>query len=156
VFEELVGLPLHPLVVHAAVVFVPLLVLASLAYALVPTLRGRLGWVVVALAVVAPASTAVSVLSGNAFRERQALPLEGILADHRDLGTATMWVTIALGVLTLALVWARRSGGSTARTWLAGALTVLVVIAAGAALVLVVLTGDAGSRSHWEPLWPPA
>jgi hypothetical protein len=156
VFEELAGLPLHPLVVHAAVVFVPLLGLAAAGYALVPGLRTRLGWVVVTLAVVAPLAAATSVLSGNAFRERRTLPLEGILADHRDLGLATMWVTIALGVISLALVWARRSAGSPARSWLAGALTVLVVVAAAGALVLVVMTGDAGSRSHWEQFWPPA
>lgn len=156
-FEEIAGLPLHPLAVHAAVVFVPLLVLASLVYALVPKLRAHVGWAAVGLAVVAPIAAVVARQSGEAFLERRQLPLDEGLTDHRDFGTITMWVTIALGVLTLALYLTRRAGGdSTARTWAAGALTVLVVVTAVAAGVYVLLTGDAGSRHLWEPLWPDA
>ena len=35
-FEEFAGIPAHPLLVHAAVVFVPLLALAAVAYAFLP------------------------------------------------------------------------------------------------------------------------
>lgn len=153
-FEGFLGLPLHPLVVHAAVVFVPLLVVASLAYALVPRWRSKVGWAVVALAVIAPLSTFVTRQSGNALANRLYGTVEGDLADHQNYGTITMWVTIALGVLTLALVWARRAaGGSSGPAWLTGALTVLVVLAAAAAAVYVFLAGDLGTRIHWEPIW---
>lgn len=110
-FEEISGLPLHPLAVHGAIVLVPLLVLASLAYALIPQLRTRVGWVAVLLSVAAPVAAVVAKLSGEAFQQRRALPLAGQLADHRDYGTFTMWLTIALGVLTLVLVWVRSRGG---------------------------------------------
>jgi hypothetical protein len=154
VFEEISGLPLHPLAVHGAVVLVPLLVLASLGYALVPRFRARVGWVAVLLSVVAPAAAAVSKLSGDAFQRRLGLPLAGQLADHHDYGTVTMWVTIALGVLTLLLVWFRgRAGQETGWGWLTATLTGLVVLAAGAAAVFVVLAGDLGSRIVWEPIW---
>lgn len=155
-FEEFLGLPLHPLAVHGAVVLVPLLALASLAYALVPRLRARVGWVAVLLSVAAPLAAVTAKLSGEAFQQRRGLPLAGELADHRGLGTTTMWLTIALGVLTLVLVWVRRWDlGSTVRAWLTGGLTVLVVLAAGAAAVYVVRTGDLGSRIVWEPIWAP-
>lgn len=154
-FEEFAGLPLHPLVVHTAVVFVPLLALASLVYALVPPLRARLGWVTVALAVVAPAAAGVAVLSGYGFQERRGLPLEGTLADHRDLGLTTLVIAGVLGVLALALVWWRsRPGGSQMHRWTAGVLSVLVVLAALAALFYVIRVGDVGSRMVWEQLWP--
>lgn len=153
-FEGILGLPLHPLAVHAAVVFVPLLVVASLAYALVPRWRTRVGWAAVILAVIAPITAVVTRQSGNAFADRLTLPVQGDLATHQNYGTITMWVTIALGVLTLALVWSRRAGGgSTGPAWLTGALTVLVVLAAGAAVVYVFLTGDLGSRIVWEETW---
>lgn len=153
-FEEIAGLPLHPLVVHGAVVLVPLLVLASLAYSLVPRLRGRVGWLAVGLAVVAPIAAVVAKLSGDALREGLGLPLQGQVADHRGFGTVTMWATIGLGVLTLVLVWVRRTGdGSRVRSWAAGALTVLVVLAAGVAAVYVFRAGDLGSRMVWEPRW---
>ena len=38
-FEEFQGIPAHPLLLHAAVVFVPLLALATIAYAFVPFVR---------------------------------------------------------------------------------------------------------------------
>ncbi|HEX2356851.1 MAG TPA: hypothetical protein VHI50_10380, partial [Micromonosporaceae bacterium] len=64
-FEEILGVPAHPLLVHAAVVFVPLLIAAALAYALVPALRGRVGWAVALLAVAAPLAAWFATLSGN-------------------------------------------------------------------------------------------
>lgn len=154
-FEEFLGLPLHPLAVHAAVVFVPLMALASLVYALVPRLRARVGWVAVLLAIAAPISAVVARQSGEGFADRRTLPVEGDLATHHEYGTMTMWSSLALGVLTVALYLVRRAGGGApARTWGTGALTVLVVIAAGVSAVYVILAGDLGSRIVWEGIWP--
>ncbi|HEY8473102.1 MAG TPA: DUF2231 domain-containing protein [Natronosporangium sp.] len=151
-FEEFSGLPLHPLVVHAAVVFVPLLVLVALGYALVPRWRAKLGWLAVGLAVIAPLSALVARQSGNALADRlYAGNVQGDLANHQDYGSITMWVSIALGVLTLLLVWLRRS--ASVPSWLTIAVTVLVVVAAGTAVTYVFLAGDLGSRIHWEPVW---
>jgi hypothetical protein len=154
VFEEIAGLPIHPLAVHAAVVFVPLLALVAGAYALVPKLRGRLTWAAVTLAVIAPASAVVTVLSGDSFQQRRGLPLEGALADHRTLGLVTMTVTLVLAAVTLVLVWVRRlgSGSGTAR-WTDRTLTVLLVVAAAVALFSIVRSGDTGARMVWEPIW---
>lgn len=154
-FEEINGLPLHPLVVHASVVLVPLLVIISLAYALVPTWRPKVGWAAIALAVIAPISAVVTRQSGNALADRlYGGNVEGDLADHQRYGTTAMWVSIALGALTLALVWFARS--ASIPRWLTIALSVLVVVAAGAAATYVFLAGDLGSRIHWEPLWQGA
>ncbi len=150
-FEEIAGLPLHPLVVHAAVVFVPLLALVALAYALVPGWRSRTAWAAGTLSVLAPLSTVVAVLSGDAFRQRRGLPLDAALADHRLYGQVAMWVTIGLGVVTLLLVLLTRLGQASA--WLRGALGAVVTLAALAALVAVVLVGDSGARHVWEQIW---
>lgn len=152
-FEEIAGLPIHPLAVHAAVVFVPLLALASMTYALVPKLRSRLAWVAVTLAVLAPVAATTAVLSGNAFQQRRGLPLEGALADHRDLGLTVLFATLAVAVAVLLLVWIRRGDGGRAPGWLAGGLSAVVVVAAVAALVSAVLAGDSGARMVWEQLW---
>lgn len=151
-FDEFLGLPLHPLAVHLAVVFVPLLAVAAAAYALVPRLRAKVDWLAALLAVIAPLSAVVARMSGLGFQERRDLPLQGDLANHENYGTITMWVTIALGVVTLALIWSRRAAGGQSKgwTWLSIALTVLVVAGAVAATVYVVLAGDLGSRMVWE------
>jgi uncharacterized membrane protein len=155
VFEEIAGLPMHPLTVHAAVVFVPLLVLVSLAYALVPRVRPKVAWAAVTLAVVAPVTAAVAALSGDAFQQRRGLPLEGALLDHRNVGYGVLFTTLLLAVATLALVWTRsRNTGSPPPGWLVMALTVVLVIAAVGATVTVVVAGHSGSQIVWEPLWP--
>ncbi|MET8370749.1 hypothetical protein ABZU42_13610, partial [Micromonospora profundi] len=69
-FEEFMGLPAHPLVLHAAVVFVPLLALLTVGYAFVPPIRPHTRWVLGLLAVGAPLSALLAKLSGDAFFDR--------------------------------------------------------------------------------------
>ena len=47
-FDLVAGLPMHPLVVHVAVVILPLSALALIALVLVPRLRRPLGWLTLA------------------------------------------------------------------------------------------------------------
>ncbi|MFC0533754.1 DUF2231 domain-containing protein [Phytohabitans kaempferiae] len=163
-FEELMGIPAHPLLIHAAVVFVPLLALAAVAYAILPFLRPHIRLVLAGLAVVGPISALLAKLSGDAFfermRERDRVTEEfvPVIEQHQDLGTMTMWAAIALGVVTLALVSFVGPGGAAARTAggpggtrvLSVALAVLSVLAAAAALYYVVRTGDSGAKAVWE------
>jgi uncharacterized membrane protein len=150
IFESIFGLPLHPLVIHAAVVFIPLLVLAGLAHALVPGLRGRIGWVAVLLAFLAAGSALLAKLSGDAFRRRidhKHLASPKIFAqidNHRSLGTITLYLTVALAVVVLALVLLRNQSSAVSLVLIV--LTVGLGIAAG---IYVYRTGDAGARIVW-------
>ncbi|MEV4656921.1 DUF2231 domain-containing protein [Micromonospora sp. NPDC049301] len=160
-FEEFMGIPAHPLVLHAAVVFVPLLALLAVAYALVAPVRPHTRWVLALLAVGAPVSALLAKLSGDAFFERmrsanrvtpEFLPK---LEAHQEFGDITLWVTIGLAVVTLALVWfvpprtaeAGATGGSGRALTLS--LQVLSVVAAGVAVYYVVRTGDSGAKAVW-------
>ena len=110
-FDQVNGLPVHALVLHAAVVFVPLLALGAIVYALVGRWRPKIGWAVLLLAVVAPITALVAMLSGNKLHERlldQGLKGRGaeIINDHMGFGTRTFWFSLALGVVTLVLVLA--------------------------------------------------
>jgi len=152
VFEEILGLPLHPLAVHAPIVLVPLLVLTSIGYALVPKKRGHIAWVAAILAVIAPGSAVVAKLSGDAFGERtygEALP--DVVVTHSTYGNRLLWSAIVTGVLTLGLIWARRGeGGTKARTWITGALTILVVAAAVVSAVFIFQVGHSGAEMVWQ------
>jgi uncharacterized membrane protein len=150
VLDTFRGVPIHPLLVHATVVFVPLLILGALAYALVPRIRAKIDWAVLALAVIAPLSAVVSKLSGEALRDR--LVAKGFsgqaLTDidhHSQLGTATMLLSIALGVLALLLVLLRRRPAV-----LSGILVVLTLAVGGATGYAVVMTGDTGAHAAWD------
>ena len=63
--DTVFGVPLHPLVNHAAVVLVPLAVLGTLLITVVPRWRTVYGWLVVALAAVAFATVPVVTRSGR-------------------------------------------------------------------------------------------
>ena len=148
-FDQVNGLPVHVLVVHAAVVFVPLLALSGVLYALVPKLRARLGWVVGLLAVGAPAAALAAMLSGSAFYDRKyaGVPEEAIanVQQHASFGTRTFWFTLGLGVAAGLLVWLT-SRRPLPRAAEAG-LTVAVIALAAVAAFYVFQTGDSGAQS---------
>ena len=154
-FDQINGLPVHVLVLHAAVVFVPLLALGAVVYALVPRWRPRTGWALVLLAIAAPASAWVAKASGTDLYNRlvgQGLsgPGKEILDDHMSFGTRTAWFALALGVVSLvmvALTW-RRGGTRLPLIGELGGAVVLIVLAAFAGYY-VFQTGDSGANAVW-------
>jgi hypothetical protein len=150
VFDQFNGLPMHPLVVHAAVVFVPLLALAALAYAFVPALRARVGWVAALLAVAAPAAAFVSMQSGSAWYETRyaGAPAEATRAvhAHAEFGQMTFFFSLGLGVVTGVLLGLTRGGQRLPKVAELG-LAVVVLGLAIATGYYVFRTGDSGATS---------
>jgi hypothetical protein len=164
VFEEFQGIPMHPLLVHAAVVFLPLQVLAGIAYAVLPNFRRYLGWFVVGVGVAGPAASFVARQSGLALRERlirNGTSDAGVLAQiqqHNDFGDLAFYSSLALGVVMLALVAVqvmrtRRAddgGSSGGLTVLSVILMVATIAAAGVTAYYVFKTGDTGAKMTWN------
>ncbi|MGB7979448.1 MAG: DUF2231 domain-containing protein [Candidatus Nanopelagicales bacterium] len=148
-FDLIDGLPVHVLVVHAAVVLIPLAALGLIAMALSVRLSRHLGWLVVLGAVVATGAAVVAKESGEKFQIRVGAP--GF--DHNRLGDV---LPIFAGVLLLAtlLLWwidrAASSAGARGRRGLRMTVAVLAVIVAAANLVWVYRVGDSGARSVWS------
>ncbi|MBV1849214.1 hypothetical protein [Catellatospora tritici] len=157
-FKELLGLPAHPLLVHAAVIFGPLLVLSVVVYSLIPSVRRFLGWTVVALAIVAPAALWFAKLSGEElFRTLIAknYPQE-ILSQvdkHGDFADVAAWTGTALGVLSLFLVLICTAAGKKPATPGSRSLTygivVISLLVAGVTGYYVFKTGDTGAHIVW-------
>lgn len=167
-WEEFSGLPLHPLAVHAPLVLVPLLIVVAVGYAVIPAIRHRLAWALVALAVLAPVAVLAARLSGDAFRTRLAardqLPTELAVRvdEHAGFSLTLLWLVIALALVSIGMVAlaagmrpragddaepaARRSGAVV--VWGLAAVAVLA-LSAGAGWYLVE-TGDSGARMVWE------
>jgi len=144
------GLPLHPLVVHAAVVFGPLAALAALAYVGLPRYRDLLRWPMLVAVLIATASIWAAYLTGNNFFGSDRFAgVSGELRDniqtHQSYAKTLRWVTSGFAIVAVAAAW-QHSRTGTARTVLGG----LVAVGAVATLVWVVLTGDAGARSVWS------
>jgi uncharacterized membrane protein len=154
VFDRIGGLPVHVLVLHFAVVFVPLLVLGAIVYAVVPRLRPRIGWAVFLLAIIAPICTFVAKQSGAKLYDRlvkQGVSGKGkqMIDDHMGFGTMTFWFTLSLGVVTLIMiVLTLRRSASLPRAADLG-LAVIVVALAAISGYYVFRTGDSGAHAVW-------
>ncbi len=153
-FDQINGLPVHALVLHAAVIFVPLLAAGAVVYALVARWRPKVGWAVALLSVAAPISALVAMLSGEELYNRlleQGLkgPGKEILDDHMGYGGLTWWFSLALGVVSLVMVFltSRRPGSLPRVAEIAGA--VVMVVLAALAGYYVFLTGDSGATAVW-------
>ncbi len=143
---EINGLPAHPLVVHAAVVFGSLAAVTALAYVALPRWRGALRWPMLVMALIGVGSIVAAYFSGNSFfssrpPEIQADPQ---VLSHQHLARQLFWITLGFGVVALAAGWLSRRTGATRVV-----LDVLLAAAAVVVLVWVVRTGDAGARAVW-------
>jgi len=147
-FDLVNGLPIHPLVVHAVVVLLPLAVLGTIAIAVRPAWRTRYGVLVVACAAVATALVPVATSSGEALEKHVGDP-----GKHAALGDQLIWFAIPLLVLATALVWlanrAERGRATPGPRWLPTAVAVLAAVAALASAVQVYRIGDSGARAAW-------
>jgi predicted membrane protein DUF2231 len=147
---EINGLPLHPLIVHAAVIFGPLAAASALAYVGWPKHRDKLRWVTLVLVVIGFGSIWAAYLSGSNFLDNgaQFKNLGGEAKDkiqhHQDLAGVLRWMTTGFAAVTLLAVWQHRREGA-ARYLLGG----LVVVGAALTLVWTVRTGDAGAQAVW-------
>ncbi len=145
---DLLGLPFHPLVVHAAVIFIPLAALGALAVLFSSWVRTRYAGLVVALGALAAISAFAAMLTGPLLAMDLGIAGSPRIARHQLLGTWTPWPTLLAALALPAFLRARRPAdgppGVPARVL--GGLTALGALAA---LVLVGLTGHAGATAVW-------
>ena len=161
-FDEFRGLPVHPLVVHAAVVFVPLAALLGALFVL-PALRLKVRWPLLAVTLAALASVFVSRLSGEELRESlnlQASPAASLIDRHEDLAEQLLYLMLGFTVLVvLAVATTLRRSDDAGRVGVARGriqvgqtvLAVLILIGGVAVTVQTVRTGELGTRAVWNP-----
>lgn len=155
---EINGVPLHPLVIHAVVVFVPLAALSAILFAVVPRWRWLFRWPTAVLAVVAVITTRVAVISGNDLKDDRGLGVLELVQEHEEWADRleiAVWVFAVVALLAWwVLPYAAPLVGSTARTspvaTLTTAVTVVLPVVAAVVLVLAVITGDAGAKAVWK------
>lgn len=158
-FDTILGLPVHSLVVHAVVVLVPLCGVGVVVMAVSRTWRERLRWPVLLVLTFALGSTYVAQKSGEALRDRIQISNPD-LTRHVDLGDKAKYVVFLFWLVTLLwlLLEARRDRavaagtdpGAAGRPGLLKTLAVLSVVGAVGATGWIVWTGHAGSASVWR------
>jgi hypothetical protein len=157
VFDRVLGLPAHPLFIHAAVVLVPLLAVTAVLYAVWPASRRHIRWPMVAFALAAPGAVYFAKESGEAFRTSQrfqSAELQAVISEHEDFADILFYLVLALTVVTLVMAFMLPSArGATSRIKAPVAVHWLVVVAcvvlAGTSLYYCYRTGDTGARMVW-------
>ncbi len=148
-FDLINGIPVHPLVVHAAVVLVPLTALGLIAMAIWPRFSARYGWLVVASGVVAAGSSFAAKESGEVLEGRVGEP--GF--DHAELGDL-MPIFAAVLLIAVVVLWlidrSAPAEGPAPRRGLRITVAIVGVLIALGNLLWVIRVGDSGAKSVWS------
>jgi hypothetical protein len=153
-FGQIHGLPLHPLAVHAAVVFVPLAAFLGVLF-VIPRTRA---WSRIPFAVVSVGgllSVFVARQSGLAFRRDLDIDAQGgavlrLIDKHEHRANWLFIFMIAFAVIALAAFYLSRNPEQFTGA-LEISVSVVVVVAALVVAFQVYLVGDIGSRAVWNP-----
>jgi hypothetical protein len=147
VFGEL---PLHPLLVHATVILVPLAALCLVLSAVWPAARRRLGLLTPLLALAALIAVPITIAAGQWLAER--VPATPLIARHHQFGDSLWPWSLAVFVLA-AVVWAWHRFGAKAsprmRRTAGMALAVVAVAVAIGSVVVIVQIGESGAAAVW-------
>lgn len=149
--EELFGLPAHPLVVHAAVVLLPLAAVATVVCAALPRYRRHFAPVVLVLALAATVAVGLAQGSGEELEHR--VRETELVEDHTSEGeTVLPWaigVSVAAAAVALTPLLTRRRPDLPARTVTSVLLAVSVIAGIGATYT-VIDVGHSGAKATWN------
>jgi 1,4-dihydroxy-2-naphthoate octaprenyltransferase len=146
---EINGLPLHPLVVHAAVVLGPLAALAAIAYVGLPRHRDLFRWVALVTVLLATGAVWAAYLTGNNFYAQGGFDhfsqkIQDRIATHEGYARTLRWITTGFAVVTVLASWLHARTGAARLV-----MGLLVVVGAVLTLAWIALTGEAGARAVW-------
>ena len=148
--NDLNGLPLHPLIVHATVVLVPMAALLVLVSALVPRFRRWSGPLPLIASVIGLVLVPLSTSTGETLERH--VSHSALLEKHTQLADGLLPWMIALTVVAAALYavhWRGTRGGSVMRA-LSVVVTLLVIVASTGTAVQVVRIGHSGAKAAWS------
>ena len=175
--DQVDGLPVHVLLVHAVVVLVPLCAALLVAAACSETVRTRLGVALPALAALCVVLVPVTTEAGEHLE--RLVGSSPLVEAHAELGEGLLPWTVGLLVLSLfvaarsrwlgqkrapqppaesldaptggsTLLAPHRAAQTTALPALRVAVAVLSLLVAAGAVVQVVRTGESGARAVWS------
>lgn len=150
-FDEILGLPAHPLIIHTAVLLTPLLAVLAAVYALAARTRAVLAWAVTTLAVIVPVAVFAARQSGEELKEKRFSSVDGQLGqritEHESFATPLLLSALALGIVSLGLVHVFRAGRFPRPVEATvSALTVVLAVAVG---YYVLRAGHTGATAVW-------
>jgi uncharacterized membrane protein len=144
VFDTIGGLPVHPLVVHAVVVLLPLAALATVAVAARPSWRRFSPGLMVLNGAVMVAAF-VAIRSGEKLENRiEQFSVPPELATHAEWGKRLFLLSVCLFAGAV-VIWLTRN-----RPALATVVAVVALVGGLVAVGVTVYVGHSGATSVWQ------
>jgi hypothetical protein len=144
-FGSVAGLPLHPLVIHASIVLIPLVAIGALVMSYLPSFSRRYGKLILVIALFAQVSLFLAKVTGEAFEEI----LDKDMGNHAELGEIAPFITLPM----VALIYLRwrldRSGATVGSVWVRRLTSLALILASLASIAVIVLVGHSGAQSVW-------
>jgi hypothetical protein len=147
IFDTIAGLPVHALVVHFAVVLIPLAALGLIAEAFVPAWRARFGLVTLGALTVGGGAAVIAVPSGEQLALHVGLPW-----NHAQWADATVAAAAFTWLAALAWLWLehRRTATTSARRVMWTNISrIATIVLSVAALATTVMVGHTGAQAAW-------
>jgi len=171
--DSFFGLPVHPLVVHAAVVLVPLAAIVVAVCAAVPRTRRRLAWPAAVGAAVATLAAVVADQTGESLQAR--VPDTTLIREHATVAklvVLSMVATTGAALLLAYVQWWRADApvapwlrlptglvraarprvlaGVVHQAWLLPAVVALALVMSAGAVVSTAVVGHLGAKAVWS------
>jgi hypothetical protein len=144
-FGSVAGLPLHPLVIHASIVLIPLVAIGALVMSYLPSFSRRYGKMILVIALFAQVSLFLAKVTGEAFEEI----LDKDMGNHAELGEIAPFITLPM-VTLIYLRWRLdRSGATVGSVWVRRLTSLALILASLASIAVIVLVGHSGAQSVW-------
>ena len=139
-FDTVLGLPVHALVVHGVVVLLPLMAIITAVVACIPRWRVRAAWPVAVIDAGMVAITFVARQSGKALQARLG---SQIAQEHAAVGRNLIWFAFGMFLVSVVVAVMRRSPRATVGA--AGA-----VVAGLLVIWWTVRVGHTGADALWK------
>ncbi|MET0933350.1 MAG: DUF2231 domain-containing protein [Mycetocola sp.] len=164
-FDTFFGLPLHPFVVHATEVIVPLAALLVILAAAWPRFRRWAGYLPLSISLIALALVPISTQSGESLEAR--VGENALIRTHTSLADGLLPWVAGLVVVAAALLWwnirqrradtaaSSHAGSDSASsprrspTWIPITLLALALVASTGTTVQAILIGHSGAAAVW-------
>jgi len=141
------GLPLHPLIIHAVVVLVPLSALGVIFLLVFPRFAPTFSPLILILLITSTVAGFIAENSGQSLSNRVGYP-----GDHAEQGErlAKLILVFTLLYITWFVIYRKSIKFKSADKLLKRGLSVLLLLAAIASTALTFIVGHSGAKASWE------
>lgn len=146
------GLPAHPFLVHAAVILIPAVALATIFVAVLPKLRKKFSNHILIASLCVAIYIPIVMQSGEHLEEILGEEGNTVIESHATLGDTSYFIGIALLLVAVLIKWISsvEAKGIPVQKILISTMMALSLIVGSASIVQVARIGHTGAKAVWH------